>query len=176
MERKNMAIDWNKIDPGFRNTMDLLVKNCATKGVVIVPYYGLRTLEEQAKFWRQSRTKDEVTSAITMLRKEGANFIADAMERVGPCSGPKVTNALPGQSWHNWGFAVDSYVDNHGTAVWDANHVGYRVMAEEAKKLGLEPGFYWKFRDAPHVQLPKEGKPPATWREINQAMREKFQR
>lgn len=31
---------------------------------------------------------------------------------------------------------------------------GYRVMAEEAKRLGLDPGGLWrKFPDWPHVQL-----------------------
>lgn len=62
-------------------------------------------------------------------------------------------------SVHNVAAAVDWTLDADLTKKglqpdWlDAEK--YRVLAEEAQKLGLEAGFFWKsFRDPPHVQLP----------------------
>jgi hypothetical protein len=44
-------------------------------------------------------------------------------ERAGPSDGPWATNALPGQSWHQYGEAVDCFlVDAQGHAVWESRN------------------------------------------------------
>jgi peptidoglycan LD-endopeptidase CwlK len=76
-----------------------------------------------------------------------------------------VTNAKGGDSWHNYGLAVDFVLDSMPDLPglqwsWDAkadiNHDGindWKQMAKIAVELGLESGFYWKkFPDLPHVQ------------------------
>jgi peptidoglycan L-alanyl-D-glutamate endopeptidase CwlK len=72
--------------------------------------------------------------------------------------GGKVTNARGGQSYHNFGIAADFALDKDAARDGlqpDWSFESYRVLAEEAKAIGLEPGFYWKsFPDAPHCQLP----------------------
>ncbi len=51
------------------------------------------------------------------------------------------------------------------------------VYADEAKKLGLDAGLFWKsLQDSPHVQLRKVSNPRKifTLDEIDQSMKEKF--
>jgi peptidoglycan L-alanyl-D-glutamate endopeptidase CwlK len=70
-------------------------------------------------------------------------------------SGNIVTNAKAGQSMHNFGLAVDSFiVSNDGnTAIWDVNSKWKRV-AVIAKSLGFAWGGDWtSFRDYPHLEM-----------------------
>lgn len=113
-----------------------------------------------------------------MLKKvEFAPFLAEVLKSIGPQYGRWATNALPGQSWHQHGLAVDCFLlDGNGHAVWDAGNEGYRIYAEEAVKLGLVAGYFWKpRRDAVHVQKPK-GKvlDQFTWQQLDVLMQEKF--
>lgn len=114
--------------PPFRAKVIKLNANCL---VLKHEYYatsGLRTVEDQDKLYAQGRTTD----------------------------GKIVTNAKGGQSYHNFGIAIDWALDKDTTREglqpdWNAD--AYKTVADEAIKLGLEPGLYWKFKDAPHVQL-----------------------
>lgn len=66
-----------------------------------------------------------------------------------------VTNARGGQSWHNFGIAVDFFLTNHdgSKAVWTVNR-NWRRVAEIAKSLGFEWGGDWtSFKDYPHLQM-----------------------
>lgn len=70
-------------------------------------------------------------------------------------SGKIVTNAKGGQSWHNFGIAVDYFLTtNDGSkALWTVNSK-WRRVAEIAKNLGFEWGGDWKsFKDYPHLQM-----------------------
>jgi len=123
------------------------------------PCDTLRDPYTQARLWRQSRSKAVIQKKIKELKEKGAPFLAHCIESVGPQSGPHVTNAIPGLSWHQWGEAVDCYWSAKGKVVWDQNLKiagvnGYQAYAEEAKKLGLNSGYYWsKLKDVPHVQF-----------------------
>ncbi|UFH57480.1 M15 family metallopeptidase [Spirosoma sp. KNUC1025] len=146
------------------------------------PNEGLRSPFVQAKYWRQSRATEEIRKAIKELTNKGATFLAHCLDSVGPQHGDPVTNALPGLSWHQWGESLDCFWVVNGKAVWDLEKKvngqnGFRVYAEEAKKLGLNAGLFWtSFQDAPHVQLRKANSPSKvhTIAEIDQAMRERF--
>lgn len=64
---------------------------------------------------------------------------------------PRVTKARGGQSYHNYGVAVDLAFIVGGKISWDERL--YRNIGRWASRVGLEWGGHWKFVDYPHVQL-----------------------
>lgn len=163
--------------PEFRDKVVSLLANCRKEGFVMQPFYTRRSVEEQAKLWRQSRSTTEISKALSFLEKQGALYLSGVIKGVGPQTGRWATNALPGESWHQYGEAVDCFIldTDTGKAIWSSKHEGYRVYAEEAKKLGLIPGYFWQSQDSVHVQFRQEKVTKTwTWREIDQKMREQF--
>ena len=152
------------------------------RGIVMQPYFTLRDPFTQAKLWRQSRTAIEILNKINDLKCQQANFLAHCIESVGKQYGEHVTNAIPGLSWHQWGEAVDSVWVVNNKSEWSLQKTinglnGYMVYAAEAKKLGLDAGYYWqKFKDSPHVQFQKAASPLGKFSliEINDKMQKKF--
>ena len=79
---------------------------------------------------------------------------------------PKITNAKGGQSYHNYGLAIDIVLlvdkDKNGTfesASWETNvdfdgdgKADWQEIVSIFKRYGWEAGIDWKFRDAPHFQ------------------------
>lgn len=72
--------------------------------------------------------------------------------------GKKVTNALPGQSFHQYGLAIDFVIledkDGDGkfeTASWKVDD-DWISIAREFKAHGYSWGGDWKFKDYPHVE------------------------
>ena len=178
-----MAARLNELVPQFRDQVNQLLNNCSQRGITMVPSEALRTPMQQAIYWRQSRSIVEINQAIDMLKASGAPFLAGVLESVGPRHGNEVTKVLPGNSWHQWGEAVDCFWEVEGRAEWSTtrkvnNLNGYQVYAEEAKKLGLNPGLLWpRFKDAPHVQLRSADNPHSSglsWPEIDQTMQARF--
>jgi peptidoglycan L-alanyl-D-glutamate endopeptidase CwlK len=100
--------------------------------------YTLRTFAEQDTLYAQGRTK----------------------------SGAKVTNAKGGQSYHNYGLAIDIVLlvdkDKNGSfesASWDIKtdfdgdaKADWMEIVAIFKRYGFEWGGDWKFNDAPHFQ------------------------
>lgn len=163
------------LHPEFRARVEQLLVNCQKQGISLRPFYGMRSLEEQAKLWRQSRSRAEIDRAIGFLRKQAADKIADIIEEVGPQIGRWATNALPGESWHQWGEAVDCFVydEDAKKAIWSAKHEGYRIYGEEARKLGLVSGYFWQSQDAVHVQMrPEKVTKHFSWRQIQEKLLE----
>jgi len=153
-----MVSDLNLLIPEFRLKVEQLLENCQYRGVIMKPCDTLRDPYTQARLWRQSRSKAVIQKKINELKEKGATFLAHCIESVGPQTGPHVTNAIPGLSWHQWGEAVDCYWSAKGSIIWDNNAKvnginGYQVYAEEAVKLGLTAGHFWgKLQDSPHIQ------------------------
>lgn len=140
MLKKTKAFNPVALYPKFLAKLQPLAEACAARGMEYWAISGLRSWDEQAALYALGRTKANV----------------DATEEK-PLGG-KVTNAKPGQSYHNFAIAADFCLDKDGTREGlqpDWTFEEYRVLAEEARKLGLEAGFFWtKFPDAAHVQLP----------------------
>lgn len=146
-----------------------LLNICQSQGYTMVPVSGYRSLEEQAKLWRQSRKTSEIKTKIKELRDNSCSFLADIIESVGPCIGPWATNSIPGYSWHNWSQAVDFEWKQEGKINGDGDAMAYKVLADEAIKLGLTSGYYFSsHKDAGHIQLPdKEVSHSYTLQEVN---------
>jgi peptidoglycan L-alanyl-D-glutamate endopeptidase CwlK len=70
--------------------------------------------------------------------------------------GRKVTNARPGQSWHNWRCAADFVPMRAGKPVWTTTGEDGKLWERcgvLAERAGLEWAGRWKrFREMAHVQ------------------------
>lgn len=159
----------------FRKQVDLLLAACRTRGVEMRPFFTVRGPAIQAKLWCQSRTRAQIVLESKRLHDAGAPWLASLLDPTKALKGPKVTNALPGASWHQWGEAVDCFVAGaKSEAIWNTKHPGYRVYAEEAVRLGLEAGANWKsLPDTVHVQSLAAASPLAagkSWSDVEAAM------
>ncbi|HEX3046195.1 MAG TPA: M15 family metallopeptidase [Bacillota bacterium] len=178
------AKDLSDLVPEFQTKVQTLIKNCQNRGIEMRINDTLRDPFGQAKLWRQSRSREEITAKIQEFKTAGADFLAYCIESVGPQFGDPVTNTPPGLSWHQWGEAFDAFWIVGGKAEWSTIKKvgglnGFRVYAEEAKSLGLTAGGLWtNFKDWPHVQLRVAGTPKSiyTIKQINDKMKERFGR
>lgn len=111
-----------------------LVSLAAKKGIDVVITQGYRSTEEQDELYRQGRTAE----------------------------GAIVTNAKGGQSYHNYGLAVDFAIKKpSGDVIWDMDYDGNRnqkpdwqEIVDIAKQLGFTWGGDWaNFPDYSHLQM-----------------------
>ncbi|WP_281358133.1 M15 family metallopeptidase [Saccharibacillus qingshengii] len=122
------------LHPEVRQKSDQLVAQAAKKGIEVVITSDFRGVEEQDELYRQGREKP----------------------------GNIVTNARGGQSYHNFGLAIDFALrDESDRIVWDMEldrsgngRSDWREVVELAKDLGFEWGGDWSnFPDYPHLQI-----------------------
>src|SRR5205085_7135862 len=96
--------------------------------------------------------------AISGFREAKEQEALYAIGRTTQLNRKPVTNAKPYSSFHNFGLAIDFCRDADTTRDGlqpDWKFEDYKILAEEAVKVGLEPGYNWKkFPEGPHVQVP----------------------
>lgn len=104
-----------------------------------------RTLQEQAALFAQGRqTRDQVNA----LRVSAGMPPLKTWE-----INAKVTNAQPGDSWHNWGRAFDVVPMQLGLKLVPAwASPWWKKLGEIGKAVGLEWGGAWTKPDTPHFQ------------------------
>ena len=110
-----------------RETALEVIKRAYKEGINVQISEGHRSYARQNELYAQGRTKP----------------------------GNIVTNAKGGQSWHNFGIAVDYFLTNTdgSKAVWTVNN-DWRRVAQIGKSLGFEWGGDWtSFKDYPHLQM-----------------------
>lgn len=170
-----MAADLKKLLSPFAAKVQQTLDLCKAQGLIMVPICTIRTPQEQAKLWRQSRTSEQIKAKCEELRKVGGSFLAELIEKAGPSSGPQVTKVIPGFSWHQWGEAVDCVWMKEGKAEWN-DLSGYMAYGKVAASFGLDPGANWtSFKDYPHVQFRKPGVSSVyTMKQVNDEMKKKF--
>ncbi|MEH7010367.1 M15 family metallopeptidase [Neobacillus niacini] len=122
------------LHPVVKERSDQLVLQAAKKGIVVLITDGFRSIEEQNRIYEQGRTVE----------------------------GNIVTNAKGGESYHNYGLAIDFALETpSGNVIWDRQYDGnqngmadWSEVVQMAKSLGFEWGGDWKdFKDYPHFQL-----------------------
>ncbi|MFD1361199.1 M15 family metallopeptidase [Lentibacillus salinarum] len=122
------------LDPVVAEKTEELVGRAAEENIDIVITETTRSNEKQDELYKQGRTKD----------------------------GSIVTYAQGGESYHNYGLAVDYALRNHnGDVSWDIHYDGnnngesdWFEVADMAKELGFEWGGDWSnFKDYPHLQM-----------------------
>lgn len=152
----------NKLTPETKEKALIVLDVCQKVGIDLLIYSTLRSLEEQAKLYRQSRSWNEIKIKIQKFRNRGYYFLADIIEEVGPAYGLHVTYAAPGESWHNYAEAWDAVPLQNGKPLWK-----YKYAKEQWEAYGeavRQVGMYWagdwiSFREYPHSQLRKGGNP-----------------
>lgn len=166
-----MERDPNLLKEEFRVPLQNAVQAVSRRGHVLRSFGTRRHPAEQARLWRQSRTTREVLAMVYHLRAAGAPYLAAVLDGVGPQHGRWATNALPGQSWHQWLEACDLFVLESGRAEWRGEHPGYLALREEARARGLYVPL--PRRDPYHVQL-RMGSPRDyyQWFRIDELMKE----
>lgn len=100
------------------------VAHCKAAGIDVLITSTYRDAESQAALYAQGRTTP----------------------------GAKVTNAKPGQSWHNWRVAFDFVPLVNGKAQWNDVR-SFTRCGEIAESLGLEWAGRWQsFKELAHCQ------------------------
>lgn len=123
----------------FRRLIEKLHANCIARGAEYYATSGYRSVADQNALYALGRT-------VKNTNPTAAKPMGDV-----------VTNAKGGQSFHNFQIAIDFCYDKDKTREGlqpDWNAAAYKILAEEAEKLGLEAGANWtSFKDYPHIQL-----------------------
>lgn len=123
-----------ELHPIVKERSNELIQQAADKGIVIVLTDGYRSAEEQDRLYEKGRSS-------------GGNI---------------VTYAKGGESYHNFGLAVDFALKTpSGEVIWDMEYDGnnngkadWTEVVEMAKALGFEWGGDWvNFQDFPHLQM-----------------------
>lgn len=133
--------------------------------VEVLVYCTVREAHEQAALYAQGRTAEQIASGV--LRLKALSLAAEAMllEKQSPQPGPRVTNALPGLSFHqqHWldgecaGLALDFVPLVAGKPTWD-DAKRYEAAAVAAEEVGLTWSGRWKtFREVAHLQWDEQG-------------------
>ncbi|WP_338079456.1 M15 family metallopeptidase [Aquibacillus halophilus] len=123
-----------QLDPVIEIYQDRLIAQAATNGINILITDDFRSIEEQNALYARGRTTE----------------------------GNIVTNVQGGESYHNYGLAIDFALQlENGDVIWDVYYDGnnngesdWMEVVEIAKEMGFEWGGDWKnFRDYPHLQM-----------------------
>ncbi|WP_317779312.1 peptidoglycan-binding protein [Peribacillus sp. CSMR9] len=131
---KNMGSGMNSVVKASALEM---IKRAYKEGIYVQISAGYRSMEEQAALYGQGRFYSYKGKSYSSMSK------------------PKVTKALPGQSFHNYGVAIDYFLvsDDGKTALWTINTKWKRVAAI-GKELGFKWGGDWTgFKDYPHLEM-----------------------
>ncbi|NWQ44634.1 M15 family metallopeptidase [Bacillus sp. EB106-08-02-XG196] len=123
-----------KLHPIVKERSNQLIQQSAAKGIVVLITDDFRSAEDQDRLFEQGRTAE----------------------------GNIVTHARGGESFHNFGLAIDFAIKTPSeNVIWDMQYDGnqngksdWDEVVEIAKALGFEWGGDWpQFKDYPHLQM-----------------------
>jgi peptidoglycan LD-endopeptidase CwlK len=123
-----------ELHPHVKEQSNQLIQQSAAKGIVIVITDDFRSMEDQDVLYEKGRSAE----------------------------GSIVTHARGGESFHNFGLAIDFAIKTPSeNVIWDMQYDGnqngqsdWNEVVEVAKTLGFEWGGDWaQFKDYPHLQM-----------------------
>lgn len=113
------------LDPSFRPRVEAFLRLAKARGHEVILTEGHRSTERQAALYAKGRAEP----------------------------GPRVTNAPPGSSWHEFRLAVDFVPLKDGKPWWAAPLGIWEELGELLEKAGCEWGGRFKtILDMPHGQ------------------------
>ncbi|MBU8791483.1 M15 family metallopeptidase [Oceanobacillus caeni] len=124
----------SELHPVVEKNKNILLEQADAINIDVVITVGTRSIDEQNELYAQGRTT----------------------------SGNIVTNARGGESYHNYGLAIDYAIrQENGVITWDTQYDGnnnrksdWLEVADLAKDLGFEWGGDWgNFPDYAHLQM-----------------------
>ena len=158
--------DIKDLIPAMQNKAREVIEICKKQGVDILIYCTLRSLEEQAGLYRQSRSFPMIKAKADSLRERGFGFLADILIGVGAKSGAHVTNACAGESFHNYAEAFDGVPLVDGKVAWSYkdNKEAWDIYGAACEAVGLTwLGNSKSFNEKPHSQFRSGGNPLRTF-------------
>lgn len=118
--------DLDDLVPALAALVQRHIDACRDAGIDLLVTCTYRDGEAQAALWAQGRT----------------------------APGKIVTNARPGQSWHQWRRAYDVVPLINGKPVWATKDPSWARLGQLGQALGLEWAGAWRtFKEYPHFQL-----------------------
>ncbi|MDR7002826.1 M15 family metallopeptidase [Neobacillus niacini] len=132
-EKQSVSLP-NGLNPIVKEGANQLIRQSAKKGITVVITDGFRSMADQDQLYKKGRTS----------------------------GGTIVTKAKGGESFHNYGLAVDFALKTPSAKViWDRNYDGnqngkpdWDEVVAIAKSLGFQWGGDWaQFKDYPHLQM-----------------------
>ncbi|SHN31236.1 M15 family metallopeptidase [Gracilibacillus kekensis] len=124
----------SSLHPLVEEASDALIDQAEQKGISIIITDGFRSIEEQNEIYQQGRETDAEI----------------------------VTYAKGGESYHNYGLAIDFALQpRQGEVIWDLEYDGnengesdWVEVVDIAKSLGFSwGGDFARFKDYPHLQM-----------------------
>lgn len=122
------------LHPVVQEKKDMLIQKAEERGIRVLVTDGFRSFEEQNQLYDRGRSAE----------------------------GQIVTHAKGGESYHNFGLAIDfALLNQQGKALWDTAYDGngngksdWMEVVDIAKELGFTWGGDWKhFKDYPHLEM-----------------------
>ena len=147
----------NDLRPNVARTAERHLELCAEAGIDLLVYCTLRDAEEQARLFRRGRTAEQTAKRRDRLASKGYHQLAQLLTPPEPLPGPKVTNAGPGESFHQYGLAYDCVPMVGGKCLWKTTGEALETWTEVGE-LGKQAGCEWagewtRFREFPHFQI-----------------------
>ena len=146
-----------ELAPQVKALAEEVCQRCERAGVTLLAYCAYRSPQQQAKLWRQSRTRAEVEAKAQKFRDRHLEVLAEILLGVGPQDGvlgQHVTRAASGESWHQYHEAFDAVPLVGGKAMWNASAPQWQIYGRACRDSGLQWAGDWEqFREFPHAQL-----------------------
>lgn len=117
-------LHFQSLHPSIQPKARALFRLAEQRGIILRMTSGLRSHEEQARLYAQGRSTP----------------------------GEIVTNAKPGQSFHNYGMAFDVVPMVSGRPDWKSPH--WQLIGQLGESVGLNWGGRWRRPDRPHFEFP----------------------
>lgn len=152
---------YSSLVPAMKLKIDSLKTIYETNGLDLLVYCGFRSALEQNQLFCKSRSMPDRAEKEKQLRLLGLTTAADYLKKVSLVTsfagGSNITNAVAGESSHNYGAAIDAVptkvVDGKVVTMWGDNK-GYAAYGASAVLVGLEWAGNWiSFKESPHCQL-----------------------